>query len=211
VRPPEAPLGHQHAHDLPRGRVHRNRQAEPDAGDRGVDPDHAPGAIGERAARVAGVQRGVRLDHVVDDPAALRRERAAERRDDARGYRPGEAVRVADRHHELSDPQALGVAEVSRGEVVRLRAQHGEIRVWVGADELEPELATVDERGAPAAVAAGHDVRRGEQEPVGRDHDRAPTAAPAAARDAQVRHRRRKSLGDGDHRVRIGVERLLLR
>jgi hypothetical protein len=113
-------------------------------------------AVGERAARVAGVERGVGLDHVVDDAAwraGARRQRAAERRDDAGRDRAGEAVRVADRDDELADAQPLGVAELGGHEVARVGAQHREVRERVGADDLELELAAVDERRAPAAAA----------------------------------------------------------
>ena len=89
-------------------------------------PDHPPAAVRERAARVARVERGVGLDHVVDDAAGApraRRQRAAERRDDAGGDRAAEPVRVADRDDELADAQALGVAELGGGEAVALGAQ----------------------------------------------------------------------------------------
>ena len=80
-------------------------------------PTTRPSAVRERAARVARVERRVGLDHVVDDarPRRPRRQRAAERRDDARRDRAGEPVRVADRDDELADAQALGVAELGRG------------------------------------------------------------------------------------------------
>ena len=210
VRPAEAALRHQRADDLPRRVVDGNREPEADSRDRGVDADDATAAVGERAAGVAGVQRRVGLDHVVDDPAAPGRQRAAERRDDARGDRAGEAVRVADRDHELADAQPFGVAQLGGDEIVRLGPQHREVGVRVGADHVEAQLAPVDERGAPGPRRALDDVRRGEHEPVRRDHHRAAAAGSPAARDAKVRDRRREPLGDRDHGVRVGVERLFL-
>src|SRR5581483_4596566 len=50
VRAPEPSLRHQRADDPPRDAVDRNGEAEPDAGDGGVDPDHPRAAVGERAA-----------------------------------------------------------------------------------------------------------------------------------------------------------------
>jgi S1-C subfamily serine protease len=44
-------------------------EAEPESGDRGVDPDHVTVAVGERPARVARVEGGVGLDDVLDDPS----------------------------------------------------------------------------------------------------------------------------------------------
>ena len=60
-----------------------HRQPEPDARDRGVDPDHAAVAVDQRAAGVARVQRGVGLDDVVDDPRRARRSRAGSERPSA--------------------------------------------------------------------------------------------------------------------------------
>src|SRR5690242_11417183 len=68
VRAPEAALAHQGADDAARAVVDRHGESEPDAGDGRVDADDARPAVRERAARVAGVQRRVRLDDVVDDP-----------------------------------------------------------------------------------------------------------------------------------------------
>src|SRR5205823_5093284 len=51
------------------------------------------------------IQRGVGLDHVVDQPPADGAERAAQRAHDARGDGTLEAERVADRDDQLPDPQ----------------------------------------------------------------------------------------------------------
>jgi len=113
----------------------------------------------------------------------------------------------------LADAEAFRVAELGGGQIRRLGAEDCEIGVRVRANDLEPELSSVDERCAPAAVAAGDDVGRGEHEPVGCDHDCAaaavqPAAAAAAVRHPQVRHRRCEPVGDADHGARVGVERL---
>ena len=154
---PHAAVAHQRGDDPARRRVDRHGQAEADAGDRGVDPDHAAAAVDQRAARVAGVERGVGLDDVVDDArraAGAGGQRAAERGDDAGGDRAGVAVRVADRHHELADAQRGRVAELGRLEARRLGAQDGEVGQRVGADEPRLELAAVDERGPHARAGA---------------------------------------------------------
>src|SRR5205807_3031200 len=99
----EPALGHQRADDLPGRGVDRHSEAETDTGDRRVDADHAAAAVGERAARIAGIESGVGLDDVVDDAyvhSGARRQRASERRHDTRGDRAGEAVRVPDRDDE---------------------------------------------------------------------------------------------------------------
>jgi hypothetical protein len=115
-------------------------------------------------------------------------------------------VRVADRDDELSHPQRLGVAELGRLQSVSIGPQHREVRQGVGPDNLERELAAVDERRTPAA-GAGDDVGGRQHEAVRRDHDGAAAAPP----DAQVRHGRRELLGNADDGLGIRVERVLLR
>ena len=92
---PHPPVAHQRRHDVERRRVDRARRG------RGRSRP-APCSRPTRRARestsappeLPGVQRGVGLDHVLDDPSA-RGQRAAERADHAGGHRAGEAVRVA--------------------------------------------------------------------------------------------------------------------
>src|SRR5829696_5662772 len=211
-RSADAPVAHQRRHDLRRRRVDRHGEAEADARDRRVDPDDAAAPVDERAARVARVQRGVGLDHVVDHAhgaAGARRQRAAERGDDARGDRALEPVRVADRDHELADAQLGGVAERRRLERGLVGAQHGEVREGVRADEPERELAPVGERATDAAAPAADDVRGRQQEAVGRDHDAGAAArASSPAPDPEVRDRRGDRLGDERDDARVRVERL---
>ena len=137
-------------------------------------------------------------------------QRPAERRDDAGGDGAAEPVRVPDRDHELPDPQAACVAELGRGQLAVVRAQHREVGQRIAAADLRAEHATVVERRAHA-VAAGDDVRGGEQEAVRRDRDgRAAAARASAAEHLDRGDRRRDALGSLDHRPRIGVERLFV-
>ena len=68
-RAPDAAVDDQRLEDPARRGVDRDGQAEPDPGDRGVDADDAATRVGQRAARVAGIERGVGLDDVLDEPA----------------------------------------------------------------------------------------------------------------------------------------------
>ena len=62
---------------------------------------------------------------------------AAQRRDDARGDRAGQAHRAADRDHQLPDPERVGVAERRRASrSLGLRADDGEVGERVLADHL---------------------------------------------------------------------------
>ena len=116
-RPTDAAVVHEGADDRPGRGVDRHGQPEPDSRDGGVDPDHPAPPVGERAARVARVERGVGLDDVFDEaarPTVARRERASERADDAGRHAAGEPERVADRDDELADPKPIRVAERGR-------------------------------------------------------------------------------------------------
>ena len=155
---PNPALAHQGADDLAGGRVDRHRQAEPDSGDRRVDAHHVTPSVGERASRVSRVEGGVGLDHVLDDSrrATARRsgQRPPKRRHDAGRDRALEAVRVADRHHQLAHPQLIRVAELGRGEPAVLGPHDRQVGERVAAQDGEAKLASVGERRAAAARRA---------------------------------------------------------
>ena len=149
-------------------------------------------------------------------PRAARRQRAAERGNDAGGHRPGEAQRVADRDDQLARPAARRRRRARRrpGRPPAV-ADHREVGERVRADHLGVEAAPVRKRGPDARAGAVHDVRRGEQVAVGGDHDAGAAAlraaAPGAAFDPEVRDRGPEALGHGRHGARVGVERLGVR
>jgi hypothetical protein len=90
--------------------------------------------VEERAARVAAVDGGVRLDEVVVVALA---DVAAARGDDAGGDAAAEAERVADRHHPVAHLRVVGVAELHRVQrLVGLDAQHREVRARVRPQQL---------------------------------------------------------------------------
>jgi hypothetical protein len=171
-----------------RSGVSAHREPEADARDRGVDPDDASTPVGERAAPVAGVQRRVGLDHVVDDAhvrAGARRQRVAERGDDARRDRAREPVRVPDRDDELPDSQPLDVPELGGRERVAAEAKYGEVGERVDSDDGELDVAPVGEGRTAGAGGSRDDVGGGDEESVGCDHaavEHAPAAH--APRDA---------------------------
>src|ERR671911_2884299 len=73
------------------------------ADDGRVDTDDPGRGVGQRAARVAGVDRRVGLDHVLYKPAALAPDGTPEGADDASGHAPLEAERVPYGDDELAD------------------------------------------------------------------------------------------------------------
>jgi hypothetical protein len=128
--------------------------------------------------------------------------------------RPRAETTPADRDDELTDPQPLGVAELGRPQVAGVDPKQSQVRHRIRADDLELELAAVDER-RPTAVGPLDYMRRGEGEAVRRDHDGAaaavqPAATPDAPRDPEVRYRRRQPLRNRGHGLGVSVEWLVL-
>ena len=82
--------------------------------DGGVDADDFAARGDQRPAGIAGIERGIGLDHVVDQPAVARAQRAAERGDDAGRHGGFEAERIADGDHQLAALELFGIAERRR-------------------------------------------------------------------------------------------------
>src|SRR5205085_2781474 len=105
-------------------RVGRDREADADvaglatggvgAGDLRVDAEHMTAAVEERAAGVAGVDRRVGLDHIVDRRAIRRLGLAAGGRDDAAGEGVVETKRIADLVGRLADLDLRRIAKRER-------------------------------------------------------------------------------------------------
>ena len=77
---------------------------------RRVDADDFAARIDERTSGIAGVQRSVGLDDVVDKPAGARPEGASEGADNARRHGALKAVRITDGDGELTNPHFFGIA-----------------------------------------------------------------------------------------------------
>ena len=166
--------------------------------------------VGQRAAGVAGVERGVGLDDVLDHPrrpAVAGGQRAAQPADHAGGDRAGQAERVADGDHELADPQRRRVAEHGgrRASAPRARTtarSDSGSAPTTSTSASVPSPNTARPRGAPA-----DDVRVGQQQPVvGDDDGRAGAAAAVAAGDLQGGDVRGQLGGDGGDDAGVGVQ-----
>ena len=192
-------------------RVDRHREPEPDARDRGVDADDAAAAVDQRAARVAGVERGVGLDDVVDRSAACRPSRAGSERPSADTTpavtEPAKpcglpiATTSWPTRSAAASPSSAGV-ERPRPRCAAPRGRSAGPRRPRARSSSRPSVNEA-ERAAPAP--APDDVGVGEHEAVGGDDD---ARAAAAAADPQVGDRRRERLGDVRDDPRVGVERL---
>ena len=89
-----------------------------------VDADDLAGAVDQRAAGVAGVDRRVGLDGVDDGGVVLGGaggDGPAGGADDPVGDRVGQPERGADRHRDVADLHLVGVGEGGRGEAARRR------------------------------------------------------------------------------------------
>ena len=120
------------------------------------------GRVEERSARVARIDRRVRLDHVPDGDAARALDLAAEGADHARRQRVIETVRVADRDRLLTDLELSGLGDLDRDEHFRrsLHLQHRDVFAWLEPDDLGLELLLVVERDRHGAGAVDDMVVR---------------------------------------------------
>ncbi len=136
------------------GDVDRDREADADVPvDLGVarklrvDADHGAGAVDQRAARVAVVDRGIGLQRVVDREVVRRRDLAVDGGDDARGQRAIEPERVADGDDRVADLDVRGVAERQgvQGARGKVDLEDREIGRGVGADDLRARTLSLFE------------------------------------------------------------------
>ena len=100
-----------------------------------VDADDLPVAVDQRAAGVAVVERGIRLDQrhrpVVDLKVAV------DRGDDAARHRAAQlrAERIADGDDAVAHGQFARIAELRGLQVRRVHLQHGKVARLVAADD----------------------------------------------------------------------------
>ena len=108
-----------------RSRCRRCRRGAAAGLDLRVDADDAAGVVEQRAAGVAGVDRRVGLDRLVDLEAVGRLDAAPEAGDDALGRGAVEAERVADGDRVVADLHAARVGERQRLGGLRARRPAG--------------------------------------------------------------------------------------
>ena len=141
--------------------------------DRRVDAGQVAIGIHQRAAGVAGVDRGVGLDEVfVVVQAQLITPGGA---DDAHGHGLADAERVADGQGHVADADVVGAADGDRRQVFQIDLQHREVGFRVAADHAGQGFTAVLERDHDLVGAAGHVVVG--QDVAFRAHDHAGTEA----------------------------------
>ncbi len=208
VAAPDLAVAHQQHGDELRG-VDPDREANPlrPREGRGVDADDASASVDERAAGVARVQRRVRLQHVIDEAARRRAQRAAQGADDAGRDGRLQPVRVSERDRERTDAHVARVAERRRNEVARGDADDGEVGVGIVADDGTRKRAAVEQRDVERARVVD-DVAVRDEEAVGREHEPRAAAAPAARGDLDVDDGRTSGFDRGRDGMRVCVERV---
>src|SRR4051812_44226850 len=139
--------------DLAHG-VRRDGEADADVAVAGaarldlrVHADDATGVVEQRAARVAGVDRRVRLDRLVDLEAVGSLDAAPEPGDDALGRRAVQPERVADRDRRVADLDGARVGQRQRlgglGCAAGLKVDDREVARCVDAEDLAVEVGAV--------------------------------------------------------------------
>ena len=147
-------------------------------------PTTSPRDGHQRAAGIARVERRVGLHDVVDQPAGLGAQRAAERAHHAGGDRGLETVGVADGHRDLAGADRLRIAQLGRGEIRSVDAHDREVRMRVVADNRGSDPPAIAQRDLDLARAT-NDVAIGQREAIGReDEARAAAAAAIGSRTA---------------------------
>ena len=151
-----------------------------------------PALVDQRAAGVAGIERGVGLDDVLDQPPRSRAQRPAERAHHAGRDRVLEPVGIADRDHELPARSGCESPKVHRGEAGRADSQHRQVGVGIVADQVGPPRAAVGQRHVDLGRALD-DMAVGEDQAVGGKHEpgagarlRAANAGPVCSAMADV-------------------------
>ncbi len=165
-----------------------DRKAEPDRAaavgeDRGIDADHLAERVGQRPARVAGVDGGIGLDHVEVEPGLPlgRQDVPASSAHDAGGHRRlGVAevigVGVAEGHDPFADHELAALAQRHGGEAAPGHLDDRDVGDGVRADEPRGELGAVAE-GDGDRLGPGHDVLVGEDDAVAPDDEAGAGAA----------------------------------
>src|SRR6202012_1931370 len=95
---------------------------------------------------VAGIERGIGLDDLVDDPAGRGGKRATEGGDNARGHASGQTERVAPGDDELPDAKTGRVAKLNgRGDLAP-GVQNREVGQRIAADDIDGHGGAIREQ-----------------------------------------------------------------
>ncbi len=178
-----------------------------------VHTDHFAGGVHQRSPGVAGVQRRVSLNDIVDQTARLGIHGTSKCADNSRRHAGLKTERVADRDHQLPDPQIFRISQPHVDKLRRIDANHRKICFWIVANQPPGILAAVRQIDRDLCRVM-HDMAVGQNESIGRDHESGAAAANFARAlsaspllfDIDVDHGRRDALRDAYDCARIFVE-----
>src|SRR5262249_40492380 len=114
----------------------------------GVYSDDFPAGGYQRPTGITWIKRRIGLDDIIDQPARLRSQRAAESADHSGGYGALKAVGITDGYHQLSHPDRFRISQGSRHEMIAIDANHRQIRVRIFPDQARFEAPSIRKRHA---------------------------------------------------------------
>jgi hypothetical protein len=182
-------------------------------------PTTRPAGIDQRASGVAGVERGVGLDDVVDQTSGIRTQRASQRTDHTCRNRGLESIRAAESDHQLSDTKLLRVAECGGSETRFIDSNDSQVARRIITNCGRGHAATVGQSDfdSPRIV---HHVAVSQDQAIGSEDEARASAAPFArlARAGMARglmhfdihDRRADALNCAGNSARIGVEEQII-
>ena len=137
------------------------------AGDGRIDPDDLCAEVDQRAAAVAGVDGGIRLDEVLEDDAGVAQLEVAASlgADDPVGDRVAQAEGASHGQDEVADLHLAALAQPRGDQSGRLDGQHGDVGIGIVPHFARIDSAPVGQvdldpvgRGAADDVAVGQHV-----------------------------------------------------
>src|SRR6267154_1492212 len=109
--------------------------------DGGVDADHFAGQVNERAAGIARIDRGVRLQKLLELMPCSADVLAVFGADNPGSHGRLESKRAANGQHPIADLHAIGVAELRNGQLfIRFNFDHGEVGILIHAHNFSGVL-----------------------------------------------------------------------
>ncbi len=186
---------------------------------RRVHAHNTPRRIHQRPAGIAGIERGIRLNHVVDQAPGISPQGAPQRAHHARGHRGLKSVRAAERDHELSYAKLLRVAERRGSEAGLVYAHNCKIARGIVSDSRGRHAASVRQCDVDAARVMHHVAVR-ENQAVGSEDEAgaasatlaliARTGAACGLMNFDVDERRADALDRASHRARVSIEQQIV-
>src|SRR5262249_40518420 len=138
------------------------------AEDAGIDANQLASDVDERASRIAGIDRRVRLHEIfVVRESQLGPPRCAH---DSGSDRLAQLKRAADREHPFADFQLAGVSPGHHRQASHSNFQERNVSRWIRADDLALDFTLVWKSDGDFTDVLADDMIVGDDEAVGRDH-----------------------------------------